>query len=142
MKVRAFKQVPLPVDVVWQTLIDHEGMSEWSPGIQVTLERPGDSDRHGVGAIRRVKGPGVTIREEVTNCETERWLAYRVLSGLPLRNYRGEVFLSGRGDGCTISWMLMCDNRSALLRIALDTYANIFLYALVRAARRRVLVRK
>ncbi|WP_330254968.1 SRPBCC family protein [Nocardia sp. NBC_00565] len=142
MRVRAFKRVSLPIAVVWETLADHEGMSDWSPGIAVTLEREGASERNGVGAVRRVQGPGVTIREEVTGFEVGRWLAYRVLSGLPLRDYRGEVFLSQSDGDTTVTWTLMCENRSAVIRFGLNFYANMFVNALVRTTGRRMLVRQ
>ncbi|WP_290047559.1 SRPBCC family protein [Nocardia nova] len=137
MRVRAFKRVPIPIEVVWETLADHEGMSTWSPAITVTLEQTGQPDRNGVGAIRRVTGPAVTIREEIIGAEAPRWLHYRALSGLPLRNYRGEVFLTGDAAETAVTWTLMCENRSAVIRFGLDLYANMFVNALFRAARRR-----
>nr|WP_262985059.1 SRPBCC family protein [Nocardia cerradoensis] len=128
--------------MVWAALADHEGMSDWSPGVTVTLERDGDLERNGVGAVRCVRGPGIVLREEVTGYERDRWLAYRLVSGLPLRGYRGEVFLSRCDEETAITWTLMCENRSALVRFGLGLYANIFINALVRTARRGTLVRK
>ena len=142
VKACAFKRVPLPACVVWDTLADHEGMSDWSPGITVTLQRQGEVERDGVGAIRRVTGPGITIREEVTGFESGRWLAIVALSGIPLRAYRGEVFVTGGDEESAVSWTLMCDNCYAPIGFVLSLSAKMFLAALVRAARRRVRAQK
>ena len=60
--------VSAPIDAVWEVLADHEGLSNWAPGISATLTSAGAADRNGVGAVRRIKGPlpMPAIVEEVT----------------------------------------------------------------------------
>ena len=91
MRASAQVTVAAPVERVWSVVTDHEGMSAWSPGVSVTLERPGEPD--GAGAVRVVRMAGLRIREQVTAAERHRFLRYRCLSGLPLRDYQGEVTL-------------------------------------------------
>lgn len=136
MRVRAFRRIPVPVERVWPVLADHEGMSEWFPGVRVSLVREGDADRNGVGAVREVRGLGV-IREEVTAIEPGRRLAYRALSGIPLREYAGEVTLAPDGDATGVTWILSCAHRSPFVRYVLQGLAMLYLYAFLRAAARR-----
>lgn len=136
MRVRAFRVVDVPIDQVWQTLADHEGMSRWSPGVSVTLETPGSPDRNGVGAVRRVKGNGMTIREEITAFEPGSRLAYRALSGLPFRGYHGEVVVVPQVSGTAITWVIGCAHDSMVIRVVLRSIAGLFLSALTRAVKR------
>jgi long-chain acyl-CoA synthetase len=136
MRFAAVRRVQVPVEVVWRVLLDHEAMSTWAPGVRVTLEREGTGSRGGVGAVRIVRAAGLTIREMVTDAVDERLLGYRCLSGLPLRDYAGEVHLTPNGNGTTVTWVLSTSARSRLVGIPVALYARIFAAALCRAATR------
>ena len=101
MHATATATVAAPVAQVWALLADHEGMARWAPGLKVTLVQPGQPDRNGVGAQRRIKAAPLlpALVEEVTAFEPERRLGYRGVSGIPLRNYAGEITLQPAGAG-------------------------------------------
>jgi hypothetical protein len=46
----------------------------------------------------------VVSREEVLEFDPPRHLAYTLLSGLPVRDYRADVELTPDGDGTLIAW--------------------------------------
>lgn len=94
-----------PVDRVWGLLADARGWPEWTPFASAELEREGSPPPDGVGAIRRFTyGKNVT-RECVVAFEPPHWLAYQLLSGLPVRDYRADVTLQSTPDGGTaIRW--------------------------------------
>jgi hypothetical protein len=72
---------------------------------ETTLERPAPGpDPDGVGAIRRFRTGRTTSREEVLEFEPDRHLAYTLLSGLPLKDYRATVDLRPDGTGTAITW--------------------------------------
>jgi carbon monoxide dehydrogenase subunit G len=133
--------VSAPADVVWRVLTDHEGMSSWSPGVRVTLERAGDPRTGGVGAVRLVRAGGMRIRELVTAIEPERRLTYRCLGGLPLRDYGGDVVLTADGGRTEVSWAISARSRSRVLKLVLMGYARTFVAALARAAEREYRLR-
>ena len=93
------------VERVWELLADARGWSRWASFRSSSLEREGTPPPDGVGAIRRFgTGPGVS-REEVVEFDPPRHLAYRLLSGLPIRGYRADVTIEPRdGGGSTITW--------------------------------------
>lgn len=105
--------VAAPVAEVWAVLSDHEGMARWAPGMKASLVRPGEGERNGVGAVRRIQPAPLLAPfvEEVTAFEPEQRMAYRALSGVPLRNYHGSVELRPAGGGTEISYTISADNR-------------------------------
>ena len=97
-------------EAVWALVSDARRYPEWGPWREGRYERPGDESERGPGAVqvfvsaRRVWGRrGVSV-ERILAAEPNRRLAYEVIGGLPVRNYRAEVTLSPDGDGTRIRW--------------------------------------
>jgi uncharacterized protein YndB with AHSA1/START domain len=96
-----------PVERVWALLADTRGWPEWTPFAAATLEREGTPPPDGVGAIRRFAYGKIVTRECVVAFEPPHWLAYQLLSGLPVRDYRADVTLRSTPDGGTaIRWQM------------------------------------
>jgi carbon monoxide dehydrogenase subunit G len=98
------KAVAAPPAIIWSVLADYPGMTKWAGARTVDIERPGTDVPNGVGTIRALKSWHGTIREEITGFEPERRMSYKGLSGVPARDYRGVVELSGRGETTQMSW--------------------------------------
>lgn len=131
--------VQKPVDHVWAVLADHEGMSSWGPGLSVKLETPGATDRNGLGAVRRITAPGPmpAIVEEVVVFEPTSRFGYRAKSGVPFRNYGGEVVLTPVSGGTRIDYSITLDERVPVVeKGAAALVARVLLTALVRASKR------
>ena len=58
----------------------------------------------GMGAIRVLSRPPFKIREQITDVDGPVRLTYRMLSGLPIRDYTGETILSDRDGATDIIW--------------------------------------
>jgi uncharacterized protein YndB with AHSA1/START domain len=99
-------EVPVPPEAVWDVVADHPGMARWTPVRRVVMEAGGRPEPHGVGAVRALHLIGPPIREEITAFEPPRLLAYRALSGLPARDYTGEIALEPTGTGTRIRWTI------------------------------------
>jgi uncharacterized protein YndB with AHSA1/START domain len=99
-------EVPVPPDAVWDVVADHPGIARWTLFRRVVMEAGGRTDPHGVGAVRALHLIGPPIREEITAFEPGRRLEYRLLSGLPARDYTGEVLLEPTGTGTRIRWTI------------------------------------
>jgi uncharacterized protein YndB with AHSA1/START domain len=131
--------VPRPVEHVWRVLADHEGMTSWGPGLKVTLDAEGAPDRNGLGAVRRISAPGPmpAIVEEIVAFEPDSVLGYRARSGVPFKNYGGEVVLSAVGGGTRVEYSISLDERLPLVeKAAAAIVARVLLTALVRASKR------
>jgi polyketide cyclase/dehydrase/lipid transport protein len=78
--------------------------------------RPGDTSPRGRGAVYRLQSSSryllrhpVSI-EKILAVEDGRFLAYTVIGGIPVRNYRAEVTLTPAGDGTRIRWAASWDS--------------------------------
>jgi hypothetical protein len=92
-------------EVVYGLLADGTTWPTWSPIEAFELERAGDPPPEGPGAIRVFKRGRTTGRDQVLELEPGRRLQYTSLSGLPVRDYVGEVVLERTPDGGTaIDW--------------------------------------
>ncbi len=139
MRATATATVKAPVDQVWAALAHHEGMASWGPGMKVSLDKEGATERNGVGAVRRIKAPGPApaIVEEITRFEVDGVLGYKALGGVPFRNYSGEVALSPAGGGTRIEWTLTADQRLPVVeQVALKAVVTTLLQPLVRAVKK------
>jgi uncharacterized protein YndB with AHSA1/START domain len=91
-------------ETVFALLEDATRWKEWGRFPMTRYEREGDPPPHGVGAIRRFGTRFYSSREEVVAHEPPYHLAYVLLSGLPVRDYRADVNLTIDGDGTRITW--------------------------------------
>lgn len=96
---------------VWEVISDHPRMAQWTPFRKVVLERPGHPHPHGVGAVRSLYLLGPPTREEVVEFDPPHHLRYRLLSGLPFRDYVGEITVEPEGTGTRLSTKLQFRTR-------------------------------
>ena len=102
--IEVYARSSAPPPAVWRWLADASSWSEWSMLSDTSLESPGSPTPDGVGAIRRLGRAGRFSREEVLEFEPPLHLGYRLLSGVPVRDYVAGVYLSADGGGTLIVW--------------------------------------
>lgn len=103
-RIEARATTTAPPAVVHALLRDGAAWPEWSPLGTFELERPGEDEREGVGAIRVFRTGRVTSREQIVELVPDRRLSYVLLSGLAIRDYRADVDLEPDGEGTVIRW--------------------------------------
>ena len=97
-------------DTVWPLVSDAARYPEWGPWSSCEYQRPGDASPHGTGAVYRLRsshrylGRYPVSVEKVLEAEEGRFLAYTVVGGIPVRNYRAEVTLAPAQGGTRIRW--------------------------------------
>src|SRR3954454_5240086 len=93
-------------ETVFAVLADGAGWSRWAGPMIVRSwwEREGTPAPGGVGAIRALGTKHVGSREEIVAYDPPGHLAYTILSGLPVRDYRADVRLSPESAGTRIVW--------------------------------------
>lgn len=132
---------------VFALLAEGRRWLDWGAWTDYDLESPGEGPPEGVGAVRvltsRAFGRTVVSRERVLEFDPGHRYAYALLSGLPLRAYRGRVDLTPDGDGTIIRWHSEFDGaaggsgwfyRRVLARFIADAARRLARYAEVRAA--------
>ena len=100
---------------VWVLVSDAARYPEWGPWSAGGYQRPGDTSACGPGAVRWLRSSHraflrypVSI-EKILEAEEGRRLAYTVIGGIPVRNYRAEVTLTPTADGTHVRWAATWD---------------------------------
>jgi hypothetical protein len=111
---------------VYALLRDGASWPSWSPIDAFELERPGESEPEGVGAVRVLRSGRVTGRDTIVELVPDRRLSYTHVSSLPVRDYRGDIDLTPVAGGTEIRWATSFEPRypgtGGLLRRGLDGF--------------------
>src|SRR4051794_17107953 len=93
-------------DTVFAVLADGAGWKRWAGPVvrHSSWDRTGEPAPGGVGAVRKLGAWPVFSREEIVEYDPPGHLAYRILSGQPVRYYRADVHLTPQGTGTRIRW--------------------------------------
>jgi uncharacterized protein YndB with AHSA1/START domain len=94
---------------VWKLLTDTDASQRYAPVRSIAIERPGHDDPDGVGQVRAIKTWAGTVREEVTTFEPEHRFGYTLLSGVPVRDYRGTITLEPCQRGTRYRWEIQLE---------------------------------
>jgi uncharacterized protein YndB with AHSA1/START domain len=95
---------------VWALVSEAADYPQWGPWSSCEYEHPGDASPRGPGAVYRLRsshryfGRYPVSVEKVLEAEDNRFLAYAVVGGIPVRNYRAEVTLTPADGGTRIRW--------------------------------------
>ena len=96
------RTVQLPVDKVWSLIGDFTKSP--GPGIRVEVEKVGDPRAGGAGTIRTITIGKVRVRELLETANPPHSFTYRILSGAPMKEYRGDVRFEPKENSTTIHW--------------------------------------
>lgn len=141
-RIRAEARSSAAPAAVFALLTDVESWSRWGSWERTGLESEAPGGGGGVGAVRRLEsvtlGRRIVSRERVEEVVDDQRLVYALLSGLPLRDYRGVVELEADGEGTRITWSSSFEPRvwgtGWLYRAVLQRFVADTAAALARAA--------
>jgi hypothetical protein len=91
-------------NAVYALLRDGASWPRWTSIESFQLERVGEREPEGVGAIRIFRKGKMTGRDQVAELIPDRRFSYLHLSGLPVRDYRADVDLEPTDEGTRIRW--------------------------------------
>ena len=100
-------------DAIWALVADVESYCRWGPWSTAGYGSKGDGTGGGVGAIRRLRLGRTTTLERVEEVDPPRRLVYRVVKGIPVRNYRAEVSITPTAEGARVHWSASWDRTLA-----------------------------
>lgn len=104
--------------LVYRVLIDSSRYPHWSRIGSYRSIRDAAQPPSPVGEVRAFRTGVLDLHEEIIAAVPYRLLEYRLLSGLPLRGYRGRTELSYLGNGNTrILWGAQFEVRSRLAKL-------------------------
>lgn len=89
-------------ETVFDVFTDHRGYADLVGMIKSSeLEQEGQPAPNGLGAIRVIRLPGATVREQVTEFDRPTQYSYRMLSGAPLHDFIATVTFRPNSEGGT-----------------------------------------
>jgi len=106
-------------EIVWALVSDATMYPRWGPWREAGYRRPGDTSPRGPGAVywlrssRRYGLRYPVMVEKILDAEEGQHLAYTVIRGIPVRNYRAEVSLAPAASGTRIRWAASWDRTLA-----------------------------
>ena len=112
-------------ETVWELVADADSYQRWGPWSASGDDSPGDHSADGAGVIRWMRYGRTTTVERVVESIPARRLAYTVVKGIPVRNYRAEVTLSPEGAGTRVRWSASWD-RTLSGRIVHHTLRTLY----------------
>lgn len=87
-----------PVDRLYAYLSEHENLAAIFP-TRVERLRDGETERNGVGSVRKLSFNGLLPFEEtVTEAIPNERIEYRITKGSPLRRHHGTMLFSATGE--------------------------------------------
>ena len=100
--VHVQKDFAAPVDRVFAYLSDHDNLDVLFAPARVEHVRDGESDRTGVGSVRRISFWGLLPFEEtVTDVAPNERIEYEITKGSPMRDHHGSLLFTPTGSGGT-----------------------------------------
>jgi hypothetical protein len=134
----AFVSKAAPEDI-YPLLKNSASYPFWSMIEYFELIKPGRDELHGVGAQRIFKTGRNVMREEIVQLMPNRLVAYTLLSGFPMLDYRAEALLERLPPGGTrITWRCSFYPRywgtGWFWRLVMQVVLRSFVRALARAA--------
>ncbi len=108
LSVAARTTVRADPPAVWALLADANAYPRWGPWSEGGY-RPAADGPSEPGRIQWFRHGRTVSVEEVLEVEAPNRLTYRVVSGIPMRNYRAEVTLTAEDGGTTVDWRATFD---------------------------------
>lgn len=100
------RRIEASPEVVFDTITDHRRYSDYTPIRRAELEREGDTEPNGKGAIRALHLVGPPMRERVIAFDRPHLFTYEILSGLPVRDHVGTVTVDAAGSGSLMTYRI------------------------------------
>ncbi len=98
--------MPAPIETVWDIVSNHRAYPSWTPVRSARLDTEGDGHPDGVGAVRFLGVGNLGARERMLEFDPPTHLAYTIVSGVPVRDYRADMWLQATADGGTdLRWV-------------------------------------
>ncbi|MDF1781685.1 MAG: SRPBCC family protein [Alcanivoracaceae bacterium] len=128
-RIEIKKQFPFSVEKLFAHMSEHENLSALFAPAKVSRLRNGDTDRNGVGSVRKLRiPPGPPFEETVTVFQPNERIEYRITRGSPLKNHHGCMRFSGDKNSAQLHYTIEFEGKvpliAALIRPALTHAIN------------------
>ena len=96
--------IPAEPDKIWSILTDFEQKND--PDSNVEIIEPGDPENHQQGLIRKMVTGKDSVTEKILVVKPKESIEYQLLSGAPVHDYYGTIFLYPGRTATTLRWVV------------------------------------
>ena len=123
--VHFHNEYSMPVEQLFEHLSEHENLAPLL-GMRIERVRDGDSERNGVGSVRRLSVSGLLPFEEtVTAFVPDERIEYTITKGTPMRDHLGVMeFASTPSGGSAVDYTIRFDSAIPGLAAAVAAAMN------------------
>ena len=108
--IRLERSLAAPIDHVFELLSDHADYKSFDRISASELVREGDTERNGLGALRRIAAGPIHFDEEITEFERPNRMGYLIKSvNLPLHHDGGLITMESTATGTDVLWVSTFD---------------------------------
>lgn len=113
MKTITIRQAfPLSIEEVFAVFSNHEAFGAMLGQKIVRIKNSASDDENGVGSIRRISMPlGLDFEETITEFQKNRYIAYEISKGSPLKNHRGQMSFTHSDKGCFLHYEIRFESK-------------------------------
>jgi hypothetical protein len=98
------KDIPAAPDKIWSILTDFELKNEKNTTVEII--EAGDPDKHQQGLVRKVITGKDSVTEKILVVKPKESIEYQLLSGAPVHDYFGTIFLYPGRSATTVRWVV------------------------------------
>jgi len=98
------KDIPATPEKIWVVLVNFEKIDD--PDAIVEILEPGDPENNFEGLVRTIKIGKTIIKEKILTVKPMESIEYQLLSGAPVHDYFGTLFLYPGKEFTTIRWVV------------------------------------
>jgi len=98
------KDIPADPEKIWSVLTDFEQKSD--PHTIVEILESGNPNNYGEGLVRRVTTGQDSVTEKILSVKPIECIEYQLLSGAPVHDYYGTIFIYPGKKSTTVRWVV------------------------------------
>lgn len=104
-KIEVIDEFNFSPEEVWELLTDHERYAEYAELQESSLLKKGDTEKNGIGAVRKIHTGKIEFIEEVKVFDKPARFDYLIIQcTIPIKHIGGTVLLEKTDFGTRLNW--------------------------------------
>lgn len=100
--IRVERVLNVPKSYIWSIVGSYDKSPTKSYNLEIT--KIGDPENDGIGTERILHSGKRKVFERIVGAKKEEYFEYEILSGMPVKYYKGRAEFFDAGDGTRIVW--------------------------------------
>ncbi|MEU1982859.1 SRPBCC family protein [Nocardia sp. NPDC019395] len=130
--------IAAPRATVYRLFADRESINPHL-AVNITLVKPGTTEREGVGAQHKIGLGPVGVVEEITALVPNERMEYKIVKGAPVKSHTGVITFADADNGTRVSYTMTSEPSlpvpAKALEVGLKGLINQFIAAAEKAVR-------